>query len=125
MNLQQFAEKHKTLTPIIFWGFWILLIIFLVTARDTKPNLNSPNNITSDKNTSDCLMEKMTLESLKQLASKENIGVTQKDIDWVNQKPLCRDICIEQIKYAKEYPSEWYADKDIRAICNNVGLPLP
>jgi hypothetical protein len=38
MNLQQFIEKHKILTPIIFWGLWILLIILLM--RDTKPELN-------------------------------------------------------------------------------------
>jgi len=41
MTLQQFTEKHKALTPIIFWGTLVLLIIFLMSIRDTKLDLNA------------------------------------------------------------------------------------
>lgn len=41
MNLKQFTEKHKILTPLIFWGFWVLLVIFLMAMRDTQPDFNA------------------------------------------------------------------------------------
>lgn len=125
MEIGKFTEKHKILTPVIFWGFLILLTLFFINLRDTKPDFDTTNNVTTDGDKSDCLMEKMTLESLKQMASNEGIMVTQEDLDWVNQKPLCRDVCNDQKRYAIEYPNEWYANEDIRVICENIGLPLP
>jgi len=71
-----------------------------------------------------CLMSKMTLEKLIPIAAQEGITVTQKDVDEINETPLCRDVCIEQRKYAQEN-SDWWANDDIRKICEEMGLSLP
>lgn len=34
----------KTLPIILFWGFWILLVIFLMAIRDTEPDLSVPDS---------------------------------------------------------------------------------
>jgi len=40
MSVQTFVEKHKVLTPVLFWGAWLLLILGLMVWRDNEPNLD-------------------------------------------------------------------------------------
>lgn len=37
-----FVENHKILTPILFWGFWILLVWWLMARTDNAPDLSAP-----------------------------------------------------------------------------------
>jgi hypothetical protein len=44
LALQQFTEKHKILTPIIFWGFLALLVWWLMARNNNTPDLRVPDN---------------------------------------------------------------------------------
>jgi len=44
MEVKHFVEKHKILTPIIFWGALVLIVLFFMALRDTKPDLNYPDD---------------------------------------------------------------------------------
>lgn len=75
-----------------------------------------------------CLMNELTRDDLYDLALKEGLdisGMSEESIQEILNRPLCKDICLEQLEYSKQYPEEWFADDDLRAICDKVDLPLP
>jgi len=92
---------------------FIIVVLFMI-------NFNRSNN---ENNKIDCLTHKVTIEELISLSTGTETAVTQEDVERINQKPLCRDICLEQIKYSKEN-LDWQANNDLRNICREIGLPL-
>jgi len=42
MAIVKWIEKHKVLTSILFFGFWILLLWWLMAKNNNTPDLNAP-----------------------------------------------------------------------------------
>src|SRR3989344_6809663 len=103
MNMEQIKKFY----PILIFILIIILTFVIAHYRD-----NSDNNDSSQS----CLMHKITLEELRGIASKEGIQVTQSDVDQINQKPLCRDFCLEQLDYSKKY-DDWFAEEKLIKDC--------
>jgi len=128
MSVQTFVEKHKTAIPIIFWGGLILIVLGLMTWRDTEPVLYNSDGYSEARDSYSCLMYELDRAELTEIALKAGhdvSGLSEKSIAELLNLPQCKDICRQQLKYASEYPDEWFADSDLRKICNTVGIELP
>ena len=40
------------------------------------------------------------------------------------ETPYCRDLCLEQLDYSKEY-DDWFAEDALRKTCADLGVNLP
>ncbi|MBU4023050.1 hypothetical protein KJ591_01655, partial [Patescibacteria group bacterium] len=98
------VEKISSPGPVFLIIPFIIVVLFMI-------NFNRTNN-GNDK--IDCLTHSVTFGELTSLST--GTVVTQEDVDEINQKPLCRDICLEQIRYSKENP-HWQANNGLRNIC--------
>jgi len=115
-NIGDWVTKNKVLAFVIFWGLIIGIPLVLSNTRAEK----------DEYTVGACLMNRMTLSELRELAEKDNLGFipSQADLDKINEQPLCRDMCLQQQEYARNY-TDWFADDDVRKICSDIGLALP
>lgn len=103
-----------------FVGIAILIGVILLAY------LIGQNRSLKEANSTSCLMKKLTMQDVKELVGdKTDFEIKQEYVDEINAKPLCKDICEEQLRYSQEHPNEWFADKDLRKTCIEVGIPLP
>lgn len=108
------VKKISSPGPVFLIIPLIIVVVFMLSYQQSK----------EDNNRIDCLTHKVTLEELRSLSAGKGTIITQQDVDKINQKPLCKDICLEQIKYSNAFPN-WKANSDIRNTCKEIGLPLP
>ena len=108
------VKKISSPGPVFLIIPLIIVIVFILSYQTSN---NEDNKI-------DCLTHKVTIEELRSLSVGKGTTITQQDVDKINQKPLCKDICLEQMKYSNEFPN-WQANNDMRNTCKEIGLPLP
>ena len=128
MSIQTFVEKYKILTPLLFWGSLILIVLGLMTWRNTESTLYRSDGYNKERNSYNCLMHELDKRELTGVALKEGLdvsGLSEQSLADTLNLPQCKDICRDELKYASEYPDEWLADNDLRKICNTVGITLP
>lgn len=103
-----------------YWWIFGIIILFGIFAGK-----NNPGNQNNSDDSGMCLMHKITLEEAIEISKGTGVAPTQETVDEINKKrPLCRDVCQEQIKYSEEN-TDWWAEDDLRKICEEIGLPLP
>lgn len=91
----------------------IMLIAFTIGNYRSKKEASAVN----------CKSSEITLESVRALPGGEKFDA--KTVRQVNEEtPYCRDLCLQQLEYSKKY-NDWFAEKDLRETCADLGLPLP
>ncbi|MCX6738121.1 MAG: hypothetical protein NTY11_01740 [Candidatus Parcubacteria bacterium] len=106
----EIVKKPSTLGPVFLVIPLIIVVVFMISYQ-------SSNNQNTENNKIDCVVSKVNAGELASLSAR-------KIAEEINQKPLCKDVCLEQIKYSKVF-SDWQASNDMRNICKGIGLPLP
>jgi hypothetical protein len=109
----EIVKKISSPGPVFLIIPFIIVVIFMLTYQQSN----------DENNKIDCLTHKVTIEELRSLSTGKGTTITQQDVDKINQKPLCKDICLEQIKYSNAFPN-WRANSDMRNTCKEIGLPL-
>lgn len=107
------TSNGKEWLPFVFLG--LVILGSWIFAR---------NQADSPRSGELCMMRRLTLQEFRAMAESEGLNPTQEDLDYFNKKPLCREVCLEQKRYSETY-ADWYADEDLRAICEGVGIDLP
>lgn len=100
----------KQLTPWAIVGLMVLVGIYYFY----KPQAIEETN---------CKTEEITAESLKKLDYPGEID--SETIRLVNEEtPLCKDLCLEELKNTNSDLGAWLITEETRKLCNQVGVAL-
>jgi len=104
----------------------ILTVLFLVGCTGNDSDKDKEKTKTSFDPEMTCKMKDVSVAYLQGIADAGKIAVqiTQEYVDKINSKPHCKDFCLQQLEYSHEY-DDWFAEKDLRKTCFELGINLP